>query len=390
MKKRIGLLFTIVICIFLSLNTTGCWNRRELNDLAILMGMGIDEARNSGEVELTAQIAIPSEMKSPQKGGSDDGKGYLNINSVGDTVFDAVRGFTHQSSRRIYLPHNQVIIFGRETAEGGVQKYMDFYVRDPETRLNVYVLVANGPASEALNVKSEFDKVPAMDIADLIEGQAATSQTSNVRLKDFLARLMSKTTAPIAPIIEASGEGEKTAFISGTAVFKEDRLVGELDKLETRGLLWAIGEVKSGIIVVECPDGDGKVSLEIIRASGKISVEVKEDGIHVKVEIKEEGNLGEQTCTENLALPAKLAALNKEQIKAIQDEVMGAVEKARELNADIFGFGEAVHQKYPKQWKELESVWDRIFPEIKVEVEVDARLNLTGQITRPAGLEQEQ
>ncbi|MHB8061016.1 MAG: Ger(x)C family spore germination protein [Ruminiclostridium sp.] len=385
MKNRIGVSTKIIVCIFLILSTTGCWNRRELDTLAILMGIGLDKPKESSEIELTAQIAKTAETKDPIKEGFGGiGNAYWNIKSTGDTVFNAMRGFTHESGRKIYLPHNQVIIFGKEMAEAGVQKYIDFFIRDPETRLNVLVLVSKGSASEVLDVKSELEKIPALNISNLIEGQAATSQTSSVKLKDFLTQLMSKTTAPVAPLIEVSGEGEKkTVLVSGTAVFKKDKLVGQLDKNETRGLLWAINKVKSGIIAVNCPDGDGKVSLEIIRAHGEISAEIKDNKIHVKVKIKEEGNIGDQECTENLALPPKVAALNKEKAKVIQGEVIAALKKARELKTDIFGFGEAVHQKYPKQWEDMEKRWDELFPDIEVEIIVETKLELTGQTTKP-------
>lgn len=391
MKSRIGFLLKIIICLLLILSTTGCWSRREMDTLAIVMGVGIDESKEPGQVQLTAQIVKTGEIKGPKKEGGGGGeKAYWNAKSTGDTVFSAVRGFTHESSRKLFFPHNDVIIFSRDIAEAGVQKYIDFFLRDHETRLNVWVLVSKGRADEVLDAKSELEKLPGRSIANLVENQTATSQTSAIKLIDFLTRLMSKTTAPIAPIIEVSGEGkEKTVSVSGTAVFKKDKLAGQLDKAETRGLLWVIEEVKSGIIEVDCPKGEGKVSLEITRASSKITPEIEDDRIHMKVNIKEEGNLGDQSCPENLALPPGVAFLEKEKAAVIQSEVMAALKKAQELNTDIFGFGDTIHQKYPEQWKDLENRWDEVFPNIEVEINVEAKLRLTGKLSRPAGPEQE-
>ncbi len=224
-----------------------------------------------------------------------------------------------------------------------------------------------------------------MNIAKLVEAQAATSESSVVKLEQFITRLMSKTTAPIAPFIEVSGEGkEKTVLLSGTAVFKQDKLVGQLNKSETRGLLWVIDEIKSGIIDVDCPSGTGKVSLEITRAKSEIKPEIIDNKIYIKIEIKEEGNLGSQSCPENLALPPTIAALEREQSAVIQTEIMAALQKARKLNTDIFGFGDAVHQKYPAEWKDLEERWDEIFPDIEVELSIEAKLRRSGEISSPA------
>ena len=161
-------------------------------------------------------------------------------------------------------------------------------------------------------------------------------------------------------------------------------MAGELDNIETRGLLWVLGEVKSGIIEVDCPDSQGKIGLEIIRAGSKTTPEIKGDSILIKVKVNETGNIGEQTCAANLMEPSMIAALNEGKAEAIRGEIMAALKKARELNADIFCFGEAVHKKYPKLWKELENRWDEIFPDLEVEIDVETRLQEAGRIIRPA------
>ena len=62
---------------------------------------------------------------------------------------------------------------------------------------------------------------------------------------------------------------------------------------------------------------------------------------------------------------------------------MAALNKAQELNADVFGFGEALHRKYPKQWKELEKDWDEIFPELEVEIVVETQVSRSGISIKP-------
>lgn len=43
-----------------------------------------------------------------------------------------------------------------------------------------------------------------------------------------------------------------------------------------------------------------------------------------------------------------------------------------------------MHQKYPEEWKDMESNWDETFPDIEVEVNVDANLRLMGRALKPA------
>jgi len=77
---RIGKgMLSIIICVFLVLSLSGCWNRRELDTFSILMGMGIDKAEELGKIQLTAQIVKPGDLKS--EGGS-DAKAYFTVQAI--------------------------------------------------------------------------------------------------------------------------------------------------------------------------------------------------------------------------------------------------------------------------------------------------------------------
>lgn len=385
MKKRIGFMIKIIICFLIIMSITGCWNRRELDKLNIVMGTGVDKAMEPGKVQVVTQIVKPGGLKAASKdhdGGGGDA--YFNQKSTGDLVFGGIRQSTHDTSRKLFYQHDQVLVLGKDIAEEGVQRYLDFFARDHEVRLTAYILVSKGTAEGVFEVKPEQDKIPAVKIAHLIEAQGATSETPAIQLRYFLARMMSKTAAPIAPLIEVMNRGtEKTVRVAGTAVFKQGRWVGQLDNAETRGLLWVIDEVKSGIIEVDCPDGNHKVGLEIYHAQSNIIPEIQDNKIYIKVKIHEEGNIGEQQCPENLVTPPAFEFLKKEKAAVIEGEIRAALHKARELNSDIFGFGEAIHQHYPKEWKDLEKRWDEIFPSIDVEIMVETEIRASGQITKP-------
>lgn len=371
-NKKLFRTAAIMLCFFLIMSSAGCWNRRELKTLAVLIGMGVDKAGKTEQVELTAQIFKPVEVK-----GAGGGY-YLNAQSTGETVFDALRNFTRQTSRKVYLPHNQVLIFGDTVAREGLQNYIDFFIRDHETRLRTDVLVARGNAGEILEVDCELEKAPATAIFHVLDAQYATSSAMRVSLKDFASSLISGTTAPVAPLIEIlTKDEEKVLNISGMAVFKNDKLAGYLNYKESRGMLWVRDEIKSGIIIVPYPAEKGKSSLEIIRARGKIIPVADQSGVRVQVAIKVESHIGDINEPTESTMDV-IKDLEQKEAVVIKDEISAALAKARELNADIFGFGEAIYRKYPKQWRELKKRWDEIFPELEVEVIVDAQVRRTG------------
>lgn len=399
---RAGRLFLAgAVLLFLATSLSGCWNRKELNTLAIVVAMGLDKAAERGKVEVTVQIVKPGEISPPSgRGGGGGGTGgsqpVLLLTTSGETVFDAVRNAVLQIDRRLFWPHTKVVVVGEELAQAGIGPLLDWIDRDPEPRRLSWLFVARGTARDVLGAEGLIEKVPATFLENLAKASDAASKAPKVRLHDFLKLLTTEGRDPFCTGIEVLEEGSspggseegstknkekgRRVKLAGTAVFKEDRLVGWLNEKETRGLLWVLGKVKSGIVVVPSPtQGGGELSLEIIRATSRITPRFVGGQLSIMVEIKEEGSLGEQMSFGKLAEPEIFAAIEKKQAEVIEQEVNAALTKAQqELGADIFGFGEAVHRRYPKEWRRLKDHWREMYPTIKVDVKASTKLRRMG------------
>ncbi|MTI60342.1 MAG: Ger(x)C family spore germination protein [Firmicutes bacterium] len=390
MKKKLLKYIIFTILLFLLLLLTACWDRKELDDLAVVAGIAIDYDQETEGIKLTAQIIKAGEVGQPQGGGNrgssakeEGAETVWVVESTGETVFDAVRNFTFQSSRKLYFPHNNIIVFSKELAEKGITPYLSFFIRDHETRNMVWVLIAEDQAGDVMRVKTDLEEIPAVGIAGMIEDRVATSEISGIMLHEFLTMLMSKTTGPVAtPLRILEKDGEKKPLIAGTAVFKGDKLLTYLNIKETRGLLWVKGEVESGIIVIK-DLRDNKISIEITKASSKVKAEITDGEYKIKLKVFTEGNIGEQMGDSNLATGKMIAYLERQKQEAVKKEIEAVLKKAKDYKTDIFAFGEAFHRKYPDKWQEIERDWDDIFPEIKVSIEVDSQLHHAGLNVKP-------
>lgn len=386
MKKYINASIEIIICILMVVNLTGCNGSRELNKISIVMGIGIDKGEDPNTVKTTVQIAKVSDIKnSPQSSGNKlDNGGYLNLTTTRESISEAVKAFNRKLNRQLLFSHNQVIIFGDDAAKNGIERYIDFFLRHRETRLLVWMLVAKGPADRILDLKPTIEKTAAMSIGELVRNQDNVSQVPTIDLKDFVSKLMSKTTSPVAPIIEVSKDDKnKIAYLSETAVFKKDKMVGILNIMETRGLLWGTNGIKNGVVAISKPNDKESVNVKTTHAKSKMTPEIKDGKTTIKIEIKQEGDLQEQTSSEDYANPKAFAMLENEEENIIKKEVIAAVEKAKYLNADVFGFGDNIYQHYPKEWVKMQNSWNEIFKNINVDVQVEAKIRRTGRITKP-------
>ncbi len=380
-----------VLCLML---LVGCWNHRELNELGIVLAVGLDQGRTPDEISMTVQVentAMPSGGGAGGGGGGGGGgdqKAYVNIRNYGTEVFSIIRDYNSVMTRKLYFPHTLVIILGEDVAKSGLNRYLDFFLRDPELRMTVRLMVVKGTAYDALNQQPYLEQAPAIDFTQLIETQHHnTSETPDVDLFDYLVARISPGLVPVVSMIgiEKTDTGT-TSIVAGCAVFGDGRMVGELNGVQTRGMQWITGKAKSSIVNVN--GSDGTVAIEISRVKSKIKPIIKEDGTpSVKVEIDVTGNLGSQQGVVNQAQPTTMEYLKGELTDYVHAEALLALKLAQEMRSDIFGFGLKFARYHPKEWEKYTDNWSTIFSKLDVEITVNSTLKGTGKLTQPAQLQ---
>lgn len=393
MKKYIKLISFLLSLSILVNCLCGCWDKEELNELAIILGVGIDKAKTPNEIEMTVQIeksgGTQSSSSSSSNGNQSSGSHYLNMKDTGKDVATIFGDYSHKLSREIYIAQNQIIVFGEDMAKGGIRNSMDFFLRDYQGRLNVDFFIAKGQAGDILAANPTMGEIPAFEMSQLIDAQTATSESVKLTVADLMADLSSSTKSMVAPYLEIVNDGEEKHFsIPGSAVFKGDKVVGELDKEKTRGYLWVVNKVESGKITVNVLNE--QAVLEISKAESQMVPEIKEDGsISVKVNISEEGILSSQTGSVSLGTPENMKLLENSEAIAIKAEILQTLNKTREMGTDIYGFGESINRKCPKQWKSIKANWDELYKKIDVQINVIAKLRGEGRIVNPNYPEEE-
>ena len=393
MSKRLNRYYhAIILLLLFMLCGGGCWDRRELKTQAIVSGVGVDLAAGAADKYVYSyQIIKPGEIAQPKtKGGGGGGGSPVWVGQgVGGTAYEATSDFLNHISRVDLLSHNQAYVVGKQMAAHGIYPLLDIELRYYQVRTLVPFLIAKGTAREVLEFTDGLEKISGFDIPGLLRESQSIGEAMPVTMQDFFGYLVSKTRAPVAPQIEVVKAGKSTNLrISGTAVFKKDRMIGELNKTETRGLSWVLGQVKGGCINITSGKGTAEASTEILSAGGRFKPLLHRGQVLMQVQVNAEMFLTAIYATAGLTDPEKLEkklrGLKKRQDAIIRKEILAAWAKARLLKADIFGFGEAVHQEYRRQWKDMEPQWEKIFPQIKLEIKVDSQIRRIGEIVQPA------
>lgn len=377
-KLHVPLLVISLICI---ITLSGCQSARNLNSISIVVGMGVDKSPNSDQLLVTFQIVKPEALQnpSPDKDGS-GGKAYWNTSQAGETIFDAARNVTHQTGKKLYFSHSDIIVLGKTLAEEGLQKVTDFFLRNTEMRPKSWILIANESAEEIFNIETASDKIPSQNIAKTVQNFNSTSHFKAISVQDFTSSLLTGTTSPVIPLITVTGKDPAKVKVDGLAVFKKDKMVGTLNEIESRGLLWVTGDVKDGVIPINSLDDKGKLSVEIISAKSKITPEIKDGNITMHIKIQMEGAITEQTTPQNLAALPVIASLNQNLASAIEQEIFAAINKSKAFSADIFGFGDMIHKQFPQEWAELKNDWPAAYLSITPDLAIEAKITRTNAL----------
>lgn len=381
----------VIVAVLLGVLVSGCWSRKEVNEMAIIAGAGVDRTE-AGKWLLTLAIAKPEEIAGEAKKQGTNPAWVTG--AEGDTLMEAARTIALQSPRVLFFSHSRVIVIGEEAARTGIGEITDFFSRDRELRLTSFVFVTRGEARGILTRSTRLEELLPTAIADLARSKAGFT----IKLKDFLALRAGETTDPAAPLLEpeekvAPGEtGEAQGVkLAGTIFFKDDRSVARLDERATRGLLWLRQELRKGVVVVLCPDDGSKLlTMNITRASRKFKPRIEDGKVSITVEIDAEGDLIEQQCLKDLTKPETIKSIEKRTAQDIRERIFDALQVAKEARVDPYELGEAVRRAFPREFKEIKDRWKDMLPDVEITVDVRFKLRRTGMITQPLGATQKE
>jgi spore germination protein KC len=374
---------------------SGCWDRVEINDLAIVTAAAIDKKDNN-QIELSIQVFIPKSLSSGggqgQSGQGGNGATTLVRSEKGSNMSDALSKLQSKIPRKIFWGQCKVFVFGEQLSKEGIQEQLDFLLRHPQPRerANVFVSIGKGkPILESVPPLENYSGEVIRELSDLHIGMLVTLQN----LDEMLTGKPQAAALPLIKILPPE-KGQKKLqgipYIVGTAVFKKDKMTGTMSEKETRGLLWLRDEMESYTVTLQPKGVKGEISLNPVSAKVKIIPQIINDKWKVFVKIDTEGAVIQNGTNLNLSNLKSLKAVEQDFQKDIEKRIELAFLKTQEKKADILGLGKEFYRKYPKQFNKIENNWDEIFAEMEVEIDVVSHIRRQGYINKPAGLSEEE
>lgn len=363
----------LIILLFINtLNLTSCWNYREINEVAIVGGMALDKNKENGRYIMTVEIMLPE---------ASDG---LNMKPEvytmeGDTLFDAVRNFIAETGVKLYWSHLRVVILSQDVAKEGIVPVLDLFIRDAELRTDVWLLVSKDKTAKVILEEgtAKIHDTVSFHLHDMLKTEASISKYKGVQFWDFVKTLSEEGSSPFLPTTElVNKKKEKIPKIYGTAVFKKEKMVGWLDGIETRSLLFIRNQIKGGVISIKnVTDFNTDVTLEIFKSKTKLKPELRDGKLVMNIDVVTDVGIAEIDSTQDLISDKGREKVKKDAEMLIRKQIEKVIKKVqKEYKSDIFGFSNAICRTMPKVWKKIKKDWEEVF--IELDIKVNTKINI--------------
>lgn len=382
MLKRLLLAFISLVLLF---SIMGCWNYSEVDDMSIIAGVAIDKDGSAGKLLVTVEMVDTKEgMKSSQAG-------FKMATLSGETMFGIVRNMISITGKKLFWSHSKAIILSEEVARAGVIKVIDWYNRDTETRSDAYIFVSKEKtAQEVMSLNSATESILSYGLAQQMRTEGNVSTAPVVEIWDFIDKLETSGEYAIAPLIYIHEQkGQKSPRVSGTAVFSMDKMVGTLNGEETKYMLFAKNELKGGVLVINDESGVPSFSLEILSNTTKIKPVWVKGKLQIKINTITHTGLDEVMNPEEFTGLDSKKTIEKRAGEELQKNILSVIQKVQqEYHADIFGFGELIHEKMPRTWNKIEKDWNQKFIDIEVVVTSKVIIDSSAKTSRSIKIHQ--
>lgn len=396
MSKRIALVLSF--CILLAASSmllSGCWDRKEINKLGIVLMSSIDVDEN-GEIIGTVQVAMPQGGGAESGQGEESKKGFYTISASGKNIHEMFQHLQERSSRELFVSHRRILLIGQAMAEKGIVDVFDYYTRDPDSRLKTYVFITKEKmAGDLLNITIPSEQIPGSAVINLAKSNIATGST----LGSIVSEMATKGIVPTIDVLEAKPasmlekEGASWTFrLAGSAVIMDYKLAGFLDVEKMRGLMWMKDMLHNGVVTAQLTEGDNdEISFNITRTSRKVHFQFEEQNIKVHVELKADGPIYENNSTIDLSDPLQIKVAEQALSRTITSRVEETIHTVqKDLKADVFGIGQHLYQSHPSKWREVEDEWQELFPEIEFSVKTEVKVRRSGGIGAPLHIKEDE
>lgn len=398
MNKIIKKIFIIAVILMLIMGFNSSYKSLSIDNLAYVIALGIDIGENE-KYNVTFQFTTGT--PNPETGSSE--KNPSIVNSIeANSIDSAINIMNVYMAKQLNLSHCRVFVFSEQVAANGISNEIYTLINDTEVRPSSNIIVCKNKAKDYIESSEPILENLITKYYELFPNSSKyTGYLYNVTLGQFFNQLISTTSEPFAILGGVNNNSTDSSALSnasniadikatdnsisakrgseniGTAVFKDDKLVGELTALETLCLSIVKGEVESFLISVNNPENQQeKVDLMFnLEKSPKIKVYIVNNTPYVTIDLSFSGKVYSMKKDSKYMNSTTLDSLSEEANKYLEKIITEYLYKTSvEFKSDINGIGEYALSNFLTIAEFEKFDWENSYSNSTFKVTIDANV----------------
>jgi len=354
MKKIIILIMSLFLL-------NGCYDYNELNDIAIISGVGIDYKNDN--------YSVTFEIISTKKSGDSSGSSSsYTVSSEAKSITEAFLKIGNSLDKVAYYDHIEMVIISEEIAKNKMVEVSEFLIRSPKLRNEFYLAIAkDATAKSLLNTTSKEKPLASSFMIDLLEhSNDADSVGYYVPFTETLSDILTDGEDAILSVFTVKDD---KIVLDGMGIFKDYKLKTILDNkyAPTVNLLNSFN-IQNILYEKKCSENK-KIVISIFE--GNVKFKPKNNTIVVKADL--DARIHEDNCNGSLRKVDTYKELEKEFSKVIENEMNKVINIIKINESNILKTGLYEHIKFRNK-----NYYDWLNKDF--EYDIDLKINKKGLI----------
>ncbi len=363
MNKLSRNLFIFILIIIFIIAFASSYLSLNIDNLAYILAIGIDKAEDN-----LLQVTFQFSTTTPASESGTMEKTPTITNSVeASSISTAINLMNGYMGKQLNMSHCKVIIFSEKLASEGISKEIYTLINDTQVRPSTNIIISKCTAKNYIQQTTpELENLTSKYYEILTNSSKYTGFMPDATIGDFFNCFLCRSYEPTAILgglttenndmsdsIDSQGkddvkannspiEGQNGSENIGVAVFKEDKLVGELSSLETISLLIIRNKIDRFLVSVPDPTGSSDyIDIYLTpKGSPKIDVDTSTPTPFIKLKTSFTGRIYSMSNNAKYLNPGVLDLISNSCNQYLETELSDYLYKtAKDFKSDINGFG---------------------------------------------------
>lgn len=395
--KNFKYIFLIIVLCFSIFPLSGCYDSRGIENLGYAVALGIDEGTKD-KIKLTFQFATLNSSDSSSSSSQSSSSTVVNIDC--STIDSGISLVNSYISKKINLSHCKSIVISETLATKGISEYIFSLANNVQLRPDCNIIISRCDAYHFLaNSQPTLESISARYYELILTNSEYTGYTEDINFAEFYSSILSTSSQAVAILgglntsqtqiqstnsLNGSYKADETPIESennvenlGLAVFNGDKLVGELNNVETLCHLIISNELENATITIPNPyDISNSISVFIgLNKNTKNTVKIINGYPYITSKIFITGNILTLDDTIDLSSDKTLKMLEDYINTYLEENITSYLYKtSKEFKSDIDNFGKYVVCNYLTWDDWINSDWLNNYQNAFFDISVDSTI----------------